>query len=288
MEKMSNIIVSTPACGTSFDRRDLRVGLAIIGMFVCSVASAQDAWKSHPSLQDRWMFQLGAYYPNVDTTASLNSSKGVVNAEVSFEDDLKLKDRKALPTILASVRLGQRWRIEAEYFSLHRSTLSAISRTINWGDNSYTIGTVVSGKFNSDIYRLSGGYSFLKDDNKELGVALGLHVTDFETALSASGVGASRNNALAPLPTIGLYGAYAFTSKWLLSGRVDVFSLNYEDYKGSLVNFNVSVDYRFARNFGVGLGYRYIEYNLDLTKTSYNGNVNYKFTGPMLYAVASF
>jgi hypothetical protein len=266
----------------------LRTGLAILGMFACSAAIAQEAWTSHPALQDRWMFQLGAYYPNVDTTASLNGAGGRVNAEVSFEDDLHLTDRKAMPTFLASVRLGQRWRIEAEYFSLHRTTSAAVSRTINWGDRTYTVGTVVNAEFNSDIYRLSGGYSFVKDNQKELGVALGLHATDFETGINASGVGANQNDALAPLPTLGLYGAYAFTPKWLVSGRIDYFSLNYGDYDGSMLNFNLAVDYRFMRNFGVGLGYRHLEYDLDVSKGNYNGNVNYKFSGPMFYAVASF
>src|SRR6185295_18234301 len=113
--------------------------------------------------------------------------------------------------------------------------------------------TNVHSQFDSDIYRLSGGYSFLKDNKSELGATLGFHVTQFKTALSATGVGANSNDTLAPLPTVGLYGAYAFTPQWLLSGRVDYFSLNYNDYDGKLINFSAGVDYRFTRNFGVGL-----------------------------------
>lgn len=285
---MSDAILSRKAGKSILQRHGLRVGLAIVGMFTCGAAIAQEAWTSHPALQDRWTLQLGAYYPNVETNASLNSTGGRVNAAVNFEDDLNLADRKALPTFLGSVRLGQSWKIEAEYFSLNRSASNTINRTINWGDNTYNVGTTVSGEFNSDVYRLSAGYSFVKDNQKELGVALGLHVTDFETALSASGIAARRADALAPLPTIGLYGAYAFTPKWLLSGRVDYFSLNYGDYDGSLSNFTAGVDYRFTRHFGAGLAYRYIKYDVDVNKTNFNGNVNYKFSGPMFYAVASF
>ncbi len=285
---MSDAKLSQQAGRTILQRHGLRVGLAIVGMFTCAAAIAQETWNIHPALQDRWTLQLGAYYPTVDTNASLNGTGGRVNAAVSFEDDLNLADRKAMPTFLGSVRLGQSWKIEAEYFSLNRSTSHAVNRTISWGDNTYTLGTVVNAEFNSDIYRLSAGYSFVKDKQKELGVALGLHVTNFETALSASGIAARRSDALAPLPTIGLYGAYAFTPKWLLSGRVDYFSLNYGDYGGSLVNFNAGVDYRFTRHFGAGLAYRYIKYDVDVTKSDYNGNINYKFSGPMFYAVASF
>lgn len=267
-----------------------RSWLAVSGMLVTGVALGADSsgWTVHPYLQDRWTIQLGVFYPDVSTTAELDNSALQRGTQVDFEDDLDLADRKALGSILASVRLGERWRIEAEYFALNRSGTRALSRTINWGNNTYTVGTVVSSSFDSDIYRLSGGYSFVKDDKSELGVALGLFATDFKASLSAPAIGSSASDALAPLPTIGAYGAYAFTPRWLMSGRVDYFSLSYDQYDGSLTNFQIALDYRFTRHFGVGGGYRYVRYNLETSKSSWRGEIDYKFSGPMLYGVASF
>lgn len=267
-----------------------RMALVVSGMLVSGVVAGADAtsWNVHPYLQDRWTIQLGVFYPDVSTTARLDNSALQRGTEVDFEDDLDLTDRKALGSILASVRLGERWRIEAEYFALNRSGTRAIGRTINWGDNTFTVGSVVSSTFDSDIYRLSAGYAFIKDKESELGVALGLFTTDFKASLAASGIGASAGDVLAPLPTIGVYGAHAFTPRWLLQGRVDYFTLNYDEYDGSLTNLWVAVDYRFARHFGVGAGYRYVDYSLDVTKNSWHGNIDYKFQGPMLYVVASF
>lgn len=262
--------------------------MALMGLFLSGTATSQETgWTVHPGLQDRWTLEIGAYAPKVDTNVNLHGPGGA-GTTVSFEDELGLADRKTMAAILGRVRLGERWRIEAEYFSLDRSGTRAVSRTINWGGNVYTAGTVVTSEFNSDIYRLSGGYSFVKDARRELGVALGLHVTDFTTSLAAAGVGTRSGDALAPLPTIGLYGAYAFTPKWLLSGRVDYFSLKYDEYDGSLKNLSAGIDYRFARNFGIGVSYRYVDYQLDATKASFTGSVNYQFSGPQLYAVGSF
>jgi hypothetical protein len=231
---------------------------------------------------------VGAYAPNADTTAFLNGPTGARGTSVNFEDDLNLADRKTVPALLASLRLGERWRVEGEYFSLRRNGASAIARTIDWGGNTYGAGTTVDSTFDSDVFRLSLGYSFVKDGRRELGAVLGLHATDFSASLAATGVGVRTGDGLAPLPTIGVYGAYAFTPKWLLSGRLDYFSTNYNDYDGSLVNFNIGVDYRFTRHFGVGLAYRHVDYDVTATKTSFNGGMNYKFRGPMLYGVASF
>ena len=268
-------------------RSGLKLGLALLGFLACGLAAGQDG-KGHPGLTDRWTFQLGAYVPKVDTIAYLNSASGARGTSISFEEDLNLTDRKTMPALLAAVRLGERWKVEAEYFSLHRSGSRSINRTINWGDNTYPIASTVSSEFDSDIYRLSVGYSFVKDSQRELGAALGLHVTEFNTALSSAGVGSNSNDTLAPLPTIGVYGAYAITPKWLLSGRLDYFTLDYDEYEGTLVNLTFGVDYRFSRHFGVGLGFRHVDYDVTVTDTRYNGGIQYKFNGPVFYAVTSF
>jgi hypothetical protein len=267
----------------------LRAGLAVLGALAAGLAAGQQTgWTTHPALQDRWSIQLGIYTPNVDTTARLNGAGGLVGTEISFEEDLGFTERNDMPAILASVRLGERWKIEAEYLSLRRDNSRALSRTINWGDNTYTVGTTVTSEFSSDIFRLSGAYSFIKDAQMEAGFALGLHNTDFKMSIAAAGVGSETGEVLAPLPTLGFYGAYAFTPKWLLSGRVDIFSLDYDDYEGQLINATLGVDYRLFRNLGLGIAYRYIDYDLSVTTSEYNGSINYGFSGPLLYLVSSF
>lgn len=270
-------------------RAPLRAALAFAGLCAAVPAIAQQAGSTtHPALQDRWFFQVGVYSPDVATTASLNGSGGRVGTEIDFEQDLGFAERKDMPAVLAGVRLGRRWRIEAEYLSLKRENSRVLSRTIEWGDNTYTLGTTVQSEFSSDIFRLSAGYSFVRDTQKEFGVALGLHSTDFYVAIATPSLGAESGEVLAPLPTIGIYGAYAFSPKWLLTGRVDVFSLSYEEYDGSLVNATVGADYRVWPGFGLGAAWRYIDYDLSVSKTRYNGAINYRFSGPLLYLVSSF
>lgn len=272
--------------------RALRLALAantiLAGALVSGAAIGQEAsWLVNPGLQDRWTLEIGAYSPTVDTTAHLNGPLGN-GTTVNFEEDLNLKDRKTSATILGKVRIGDRWRIEAEYFGLDRSGSRSINRTITWGDDVYPIGITVSSTFDTDIFRLSGGYSFVKNDTAEVGIALGLHATDFRLSLGATGVGSQQADALAPLPTVGLYASYALSPRWLISGRVDYFSLDYDEYDGSLVAAQGGIDYRFTRNFGIGLGYRYIDYDLTVTKARFNGGVEYRFSGPVLYLVGSF
>jgi hypothetical protein len=267
-----------------------QIVVVLMGMgYSCLAVAQASSWSVHPALEDRWMFQLGAFFPKVDTTARLNGTGGVIGTEVSFEDDLGLSDRKSMGSFLASVRLGERWRIEGEYYSLSRGGTRTISRTINWGDQSFAANTTIGSTFDTDIYRLSGGYSFVKDKQKEFGVSLGLHVTDIAASLvGAGGLVGQAADTLAPLPTIGVYGAYAFSPRWVLSGRIDYFSLKYDEYDGKLINLTAGIEYRVARNFGIGAGWRYVDYEVNVTKARFNGGVDYKFSGPTLYATASF
>ena len=266
-----------------------RTAVVMWGMLVAGAAAGADtSWKVHPYLEDKWNFQLGVYYPKVKTTGRLDSSTGGRGTEINFEEDLALDDRQVLGSIFGSVRLGEKWRIEFEYFGLNRDGTRAINKNINWGDNTYPVSATVNTTFDSDVYRLSGGYSFVKDDKKEFGVALGLFTTYFEASLSSAMGGFRKADTLAPLPTIGAYGAYAFDPRWLAYGRVDYFWLNYDQYDGSLTNVQAAAEYRFTRRYGVGLGYRYVRYDLDSSDSKWNGQITYEFYGPNLYFTASF
>jgi hypothetical protein len=48
------------------------------------------------------------------------------------------------------------------------------------------------------------------------------------------------------------------------------------------------LDWRFTKNFGAGVGYRYVDYRVSATKTNFNGEVQYKFKGPTLFVNLGF
>jgi hypothetical protein len=268
------------------NRKSLKISaLAFVGGLLAGTAAAQTP---HPEFQDRFSLELGAYFPKADTTAYLNNSAGGTGTSVSFENLLGVEDSKTTGTFTGRMRLGEKWRVELGYTSLDRSGSRAIGQTVSWGDNTYPAGTTVNSNFQSETLRLSAGYSFVKNPNSEFGVALGLHTTQFEASLSAAGIGTAKGDVLAPLPTIGVYGAYAFSPQWLLAGRIDFFSLSYKKYDGTVLDTTVKVDYRFHRNFGVGLGWRYVDYDFTASDGSYKGGIDYRFSGPVLQVTGSF
>ena len=269
-------------------RRNSLAGLAVA--LCASTAAAQQA-------EDRFWVQLAGYWPGIESTARADFlASGTPGTSVSFENDLGLADRKALPWFAAGARLGDRWRLEFEYFGLSRTGTRTISQSISWDDTVFPASATLDTRFDSDIFRLSAGWSFLRTPQAEAGLAVGAHVTDFNLSLATqttvgglqASASAESEDVLVPLPTIGLYGRYDFAKSWSLFGRIDYFSFNTGDYGGGLTNALAGVTYRFNDRFGASLGYRYIDYSLDVDKSDWRGSVDYRFSGPFLQLQLGF
>jgi hypothetical protein len=261
------------------------------------VGSGALACQAHAqTMDDRYWFEAQGYWPQVDTKIAINGAGGRVGSEIDLEGDLDLTDRKTLPAFTAGARIGQRWSVIGEYYGLNRSGSASVSRDITFDDVTYSSGVTVSSGFDTKIYRAAVGYAFLQRDNFELGASLGLHVTQFKVTLQGQGhVGNAtaqnevrKRDALAPLPTLGLYGAYAFTPKLTATARVDYLSLKVGDYDGRLTNTEARLNYRVFEHVGVGAGYRYVDYHLKIDKERWNGEMAYKFKGPILFVQAAF
>jgi hypothetical protein len=248
------------------------------------------------ALQSRYWLEASAYWPNIDTTVRVTGTRGRVGTDINLESDLNLRDRKGLPAFLAGARIGDRVTIIGEYYALDRSGSAQASRDITFDDVVYPAGVQVDSSFESDVYRLAVGYSFIRRDNLEVGAAIGLHATDFEATLSGDGqVGNTpiqtqrrKRDLVAPMPTVGLYGGYAITPKLTVAGRVDYMSLSAGSYDGSVINTEARASYRVWRNVGVGGMYRYVSYDFDVEKKRWTGNLDYKFSGPAIFLQAIF
>ena len=98
--------------------------LTVFSSFAVLSAHAQtdpaEAAPIHPALNDRFIFGLGAFYSRSSTQAGLSGSAGGVGATVDFEKVLGLDERNVSTNGGFVWRMTERWRLEADYFSLNR------------------------------------------------------------------------------------------------------------------------------------------------------------------------
>lgn len=251
-------------------------------------AAAAEAIPNHPALTSRFTIELGGFYSRSSTQASLGPSTGGTGVVVDFENTLGLEERNLSGIAGFLWRISDRWRLEVEYFSLNRDATRTLATDVVWGDTTFTAGSTVTSKYDFSDIRVSGGYSFFKRRDKELGAGFGLHVAGIKTSLQASGLGAESTDVTAPLPVLNLYGAFALTNEWAMRMRMDWLSLNYDIYHGDFRNVNVDVLYQPFRNVGFGLGVRTLILDVEIDDPEWRGKARTSFTGPTFFMSVSF
>jgi len=268
---------------------------AVLGFTLATItlaAAASDEMPDHPALRDRFWVGAGAFFPQTTTSAQLSSTRSGAGANIDFEDALGMQRAKTVPTFFGRWRIGERWRVEAEYFRLDRSGDKQVDRTIQWGDNTFPVNSRIQSTFNFSDLRVSGGYSIFKTHDKEIGVGLGLHAASYKASLSGTfngaPIGSESESMTAPLPVVSAYGAFALTDRWAVTARLDRFALKYDKYDGSLTGLGLDLLYQPFRYVGFGLGMRSLFISLSATDDQKTVKFRQAFQGPVLFMNVSF
>lgn len=265
----------------------LRAALASLAL-AATPAFAAEGVPSHPALRDRFYFNAGAFFPQTATSAQLQHSRTGIGANVDFENALGMATDKSVPIVGVRWRIGERWRIEAEYFELNRSATKVIDRDIQWGDTVYPVNASVSSKFNFSDLRLSAGYSFFRRPDKEVGVGAGLHIAQYDVSLTANGSATESTAVTAPLPVFGIYSQFALTERWAISARLDRFVLKYDTFDGSISAVGLDLMYQPFRHVGFGLGTRALYIDASAENNGRKAIFRQSFQGPTLFMNVSF
>jgi len=268
----------------------MRIGvLAVAGcLLVPTPASAQ-------RMNDNWVFQVGAYFPRVNSELQVNGPIGD-GTEIDFERDLGFDQRSTLVSGFAEWRPGDDWVFNVEYYALNRSSTKSLDREIIVGETTYPVSATVTSGFDSDIFRFTIGNRLIQREKWEIGAAIGLHGTDFSTFIEGeAAVGeqsgqfqSEARSVFAPLPTVGLFLNAAPAARVNVAARFDWLSLSIDDYSGRLINTQASVAYSVQKNFDVGVMYRYVNYRLRVDRNDWEGKIRYEFSGPAIFLQAGF
>ncbi len=241
----------------------------------------------HPALKDKFWFGFGAFLSSSTTEARLDSDLGI-GTILDLEDVMGLDETTLSPQGLFRWRMSERWRLELEFFQVDRSNTKQTTQDIDWGDVTFPSGSQLKAEFNVSVTRISAGYSFFKTEDKEVGVALGFHLTDLDASLSTSGGSDEASAVLAPLPVLSAYGQVALTDHWALEGRLDAFRLEYDPYKGRIFSMGVDALYQPWDHFGFGFGWRSLHFDLSAEGSDWTGEIGSSFQGPIAFVTVSF
>ena len=164
------------------------------------------------------------------------------------------------------------------------------------GGTEIPVGASVTSDFDAKWYILEATYSFYRSETVDAGIGIGVHTVDLDTQITATfEIGdqeaklvSSRLDTLAPLPNVLVYLHWKFAPRMSMVTRFGYFSLNYSDYSGQMTNAHAMVNYQLSPRWALGLGYQFVDLDLDIEKKDFTQVYDMNFSGPIAFARFSF
>lgn len=263
-----------------------RVGVVFI---VCVGHLAGSLALADTSGWDRFALTMSGYKPSIDTQVRFDASDQLSGTDLDLEDDLQLDDSETLTQYYASLRITRRITLEGSYFELGRSAQTALNGSIQFGDTAFPVNLDVTTSFEADVATLGLGWAFLHTDKVELSATAGGYWMSLAAGIDSAISGqAEVAEADSVLPMAGLSFGWNLTPKLQLTLHGEYLSVDYKDFDGSIINLRAGLRYRVLEYVGVGVGYDWLEVDVESTDASFSGLVNYRQWGPKAFLSLRF
>ena len=92
-----------------------------------------------------------------------------------------------------------------------------------------------------------------------------MHIIEAQAEGSEPGtLNSEKDSEAGPFPTIAVNGAYRISKRWAVTARGQTFTANADRFEGTLSDYHADIQYRWRKNFAVGIGYSSIAVDLDV------------------------
>jgi hypothetical protein len=210
--------------------------------------------------------------------------------------DLGLDDDGTTVFLNGSLRLGERWRLQLDYFGYHEDATKRSDFEFEFDDVIIPVGATIDSKFDIDLYVVNLSYDIYQTNRAQISIGLGAHVADLDLKIAGnlrSGdntvpLGVGDESILAPLPNLFVAGTYALKENLILNCAGGWMSLSYGNYKGDLVFARGILEYWPFEHIGIGGGYIYTKADIDYDPNHMKENYDIKMPGPVAYLAVGF
>ncbi len=145
-------------------------------------------------------------------------------------------------------------------------------------------GALVSTTFDQKIFKINYLFSFFNTEKAEFGIGGGLHSPDIDLTIQPVGKPpATQGSQLIPLPVASALVGYQISPRWSFMARLDVFALEYKDFKGSMSDMRLVLEHHTFKNVGFGIAYNYMNLDIESTDEGFSGLLNIRYKGPYAY-----
>ena len=258
--------------------------LSLLPTVACATLWLPFAAGAQPAGEARASIMLGAFVTDRQSNTQLDSDAGT-GTDIDMEDDLGLESSTSVARLGGYVWLGERHRLDGAYFDLSRSAALPLNETLEFGDETFVINTVIETESDLTIIKADYTFAVLARDRGWFGVTAGLYVAETTLSLSQAALGrVETEDVTAPLPVFGLRGDYAINDRITLRGAAQWFGFESGDVEGRFTDLYIGADYGFGERMAVGLAYNRVSMNLGAVEDrGFDTRIDWGYDGLLLY-----
>lgn len=235
------------------------------------------------SLYRRFTLSVGAAaYAKFNTNFQVDGDASV-GANVDGEDLLGLDDSSVVARIDATYAFNRRHSLQLSYYDIDRDGERTIPNDIQVGDVLIPAGEVDT-EFATEIIKLTYRYNFVTDPRTVIGASFGIHLMQIDLAVRSISFNVEETfKVAAPLPLVGLHGAYALSEKWKLAAAAEFLQFDLGDYRGLISDVRLTLEHDTFENFGWGIGLNSFRSDAKVEDDDLSTELEYGYQGVMLY-----
>jgi len=242
-----------------------------------------EVFQNEKKKQPRFRINPTGIYAFLNTNLRFETPGGLLGVQVNLEDNLGLKKKEFMFVGSFMFNISKRHYIYGLYYNLPRRTGITLQEDIEFDTILIPAGTGIRAYFNTSVYSLGYLYRILQDERSELGFYF-----NFYTLAVASGVKSDLGDInenfriTAPLPNLGLMFRYQLGKRFFMGGNYGFFFLKIGNYKGSINNLAVNMNYQIVKWLYLGVGYYVFNLNIESREKEFTGIVDYTYQGPYI------
>ncbi len=287
----------------------IRLAPAAAAMFALSAASAWATDSEHdpysgaplppskdhstPSPITDKFYAEGIYYaPHVKTDLRIdphNAPAGIAGTNLRAEETLGLQSRlnQGLPELM--FRFGKRNKIRVNYLEVDRSATHQLAQTIDFGNEAFVVNSLVSSAVDWRIFTVTYTYEIFHNDRFEVGTGIGVHLLQAEASAQVNATQQRQDvTGAGAFPTIPVDFGLRIWRGFSVTARAQYFHASLNHFDGYLADVHEDLQYRWKKNFAVGLGYSSVRAKLSLHTGNFPGLFAMSTEGPEAFFRVSF
>ena len=276
------------------------IALGALALALGASAAFADDWTSQNFMkpyEETFQINLGGIVNQFDTSLRLNGQQNQ-GTDFNLENNGLKKNLSSFEAAL-QWRFYQRHRFDVDYYTVSRSGSHSYTGDIDIGDDNFPAGATVGMHNKFDLFSLDYRYSFVQDPDYELAGIFGFYGGKFTFDVNATGqvgtgaaaVNTTYNNSVSttlPLPMLGLSWDWYLNPQMKLSVLGMGMKAKVCSVDGHAYLMNVSGDYMFTRNLGMGARWAYVDISADVDKSSFDGSFGWRANTFSLYGKLLF